>query len=62
METKYLIRLVLANGTRMMMPSSVKTRTEAWSHALTLMDALKATNAEIWRAYDYTLVMEIESK
>lgn len=62
METKYLIRLVLANGTRMMMPSCVKTRTEAWSHALTLMDALKATNAEIWRAYDYTLVMEIESK
>lgn len=62
METKYLIRLVLANGTRMMMPSPAKTRSEVWSQALALMDALKATNAEIWYAFDYTLVMEIESK
>ncbi len=62
METKYLIRLVLANGTRMMISSPAKTRKDVRIQALVLMDTLKATNAEIWYTFDYTLVMEIERK
>lgn len=62
METRYLFRLVLANGARKMIASPVKTRTKAWRQALDLMKVLKATNVEIWNAYDHTLVMEIESK
>lgn len=62
MKTTYLFRLVLSNGNRMMIASFVKSRTDARCQALELMEELKAINVEIWNAYDYTLVMEIESK
>lgn len=62
METNYLLRLVLANETRMMIASPAKTRGDVSGQAIGLMETLGAKDVEIWNAHTHELVMEIESK